>query len=117
MQELIERLEKMGGPDMRIDAVIRQVLDLSPTTEAGLPCTPMYTASIDAAMTLVPPSAVAGDQGKVVEMHMHFGRHLIFATVNYEHHAKGATPALALCIAALKARGTLLAKNGAPAHD
>lgn len=85
---LIERLEAASGPDMELDEAIWLA------TKCHIEPQRSYTASIDAALTLVPK-----------------GRH---ATISTKHPVAAAvingdpwcyaTPALALCIAALRAR-------------
>jgi hypothetical protein len=94
--ELAERLEKATGADDATDWAIAEAVGCAP----GL----AYTASLDAAMTLVPEGAKA-------------------ATVNWCPYGSGvaevylgnpgpmfgteaATPAIALCAAALRARAT-----------
>lgn len=89
MDELIERLKQATGPDPELDYDIQCEMD-----GRGKP--PAYTGSFDAALTLVPrgvwwrcscdidltPTAVVGGS---------------------QYAEVGATPAIALCIAALKA--------------
>lgn len=96
MSDLIERLERATGPSAELDARIWCELNgsdyIAPHTWEGQSgklyvhdyTVPAYTASIDAALTLCPGG---------------------FASVG-GHSANGATPALALCIAALRARAT-----------
>jgi hypothetical protein len=131
--ELAERVEKASGPDREIDGIIDRILhkrpkngDYDETENAiwrvkdgeasgllvrgdgfarGSFCAASYTASLDAAMTLVPESASwqLGD-----------GFSFAWAVVTLpdedpmveprEMSAKAATPALALCAAALRAR-------------
>lgn len=117
MQELIERLEKATGPDRELDGLIFKVLAGKPGDEwylfdDGVWCrrcredstafdTPrVYTGSIDAALTLVPPDFdwCAGTDDDVP-----------VAALTRPHEGpwtwnNAATPAIALCIAALKAR-------------
>ena len=120
LSELIERVETASGPDRRIDAAICRIIDLPKCeypdclpdvmvhildrVESGGddPEVPAYTGSLDAALTLVPDghdwslfadngSAMAGcqpasDDGcDMTDVH-------------------GATPALAIVAACLKAR-------------
>lgn len=91
--ELIAALEKADRPSFKLDNVIDlMAFDHGWRVERfGTPdITPRYTASIDAALTLVPEGCgfvLMGCAAKV-------GREI----------AKGATPAIALCIAALRAR-------------
>lgn len=101
--ELAERCEKATGPDRVLDGDIAEALGFRVKnvahqviyTHAGLPgsTSPLrYTASIDAAMTLVPEGAEWSLDSAGV-----------YAVVNHKPGA-AATPAIALCIAALKAR-------------
>lgn len=96
MKDLIERLEKATGPDRELDDAIR--------VACGFPPKPWnYTASLDAALTLVPARAqwtleqdaawvrmLSDDDVDEFQGHL-FGR-------------EGNCTAIALCIAALKAR-------------
>lgn len=134
IDDLIARLREATGPDRVLDAEITVALDLRPEWTIGYGdlwidhksigepvirvltggkksrgCPPMgvylaLTRSVDAALTLVPSDAFwhlitdgagNGFQADVVWKE-HDGRGLV-----YVH---GATPALALCIAALKAK-------------
>lgn len=101
MDELIERLTKATGPDQELDRAIHIALE-------GNTVVPQYTASIEWALTLVP-------NGWSVDLSMHPGNVGNHARVYNEgltsepseifHGTK--PPALALCIAALKARAAL----------
>lgn len=113
MKELIERLEKATGPDRSIDLDIeRDVRGAVPlhwrVGEGGVILSgfddvgdsiPAYTASLDAALTLVP-----GDMDWLVGK----SDSCPTASVQYPHFhpawALASTPAIALCIAALRAR-------------
>lgn len=127
MKELLEKLLSATGPDRRLDTEIGLALDIE-TAWSGdlrqlgyaenvfiaLGAQP-YTASIDAALTLVP-------DGWAWALHHHrdcTGANAVpFAKVSRaswnkrhneaefykEAHSRGATPAIAICIAALKAR-------------
>lgn len=116
-QDLIARLEKATGPDRELDADI--CLEVGPyqsdiwernprhrhllqTKDAKLndwvPF-PNYTASLDAALTLVPE----GQSAQTTRYANHEGG----AWVGDEDFVRAATPAIALCIAALKARQAL----------
>lgn len=95
LADLIARLEKAQGPDRLVDIAIWGLVgDAQP---AALPI-PSYTASLDAALTLVP-------HGKEWEM---YGGVQPVALIYYAGSryvdGRAATPALALCIAALRAR-------------
>lgn len=121
---LIARLEKATGPDRELDGLIFRAIDEQPgdrwqqfavgeggadvwyrecRDEKGAYISPsFYTASIDAALALVPDgldwdvSWVGGVYSGCVGFD---------ATADID--VRGATPAIALCIAALKARAAL----------
>jgi hypothetical protein len=114
--ELIERLEKATGPDRDLDAqIFRDLIGFSPN---ALPQfwpavgnqVPRYTSSIDEAQTLVPP---AHDWS----LHVDNGEAIVGCMPESEDgcdvaDSTGATPAIALCIAALKARAVLIGSKG-----
>src|SRR6476469_6834139 len=118
MKDLTERLERATGPDRELDALIEQAAypggsvfigDLlryrRPYQARGFPRVPFYTSSIDAALTLVPEDAewscVVGHQvGEPVARIWHADQD----EADMGAANTGATPAIALCIAALKAR-------------
>lgn len=109
MEDLIARLEAATGPDRELDCLIDVAVGHPihnphgpaevanwPQRASGL-TVPAYTASIDAAMTLVPDGSGVmlfwfGDDERTGEAQVANKR------------AKAAAPALALCIAALKVR-------------
>lgn len=127
---LIERLEKATGPDRLLDGLIMAAtnppsdLDGIPAnifiryegdygrfkSFAGTPMSfskpvPLYTASLDAALTLVPADKdwrVGNMTGLPTATVCTPGAWLSFKTAPTAWH--GETPAIALCIAALKAR-------------
>lgn len=123
---LIERLEKATGPDKILDCAIHydalgfcRHVNLDETgaqSDTGFTCAqcgadswgnkgnlgqrlyesvPTYTASIDAALTLVK------DDSWTIADHDDNGKY--FAMVG-DHECLGANPAIALCIASLRAR-------------
>lgn len=117
MNDLIERLKKATGPDRELDALIEQTLpgvlphpdkrmtvgyvisgDSHPryghAGQAYLAAP--YTRSLDAAITLVPK-----DRGWMLAQ---YENGACWAEVGDDWQFQGATPAIALCIAALKAR-------------
>lgn len=109
MNKLIERLEKATGPDRRLDTAI---IDYLFPDQRKFPLE--FTASIDSALTLVPENAG-----------LHIDRYWVMprpeaawsATIstggvpdNPRREFEGMdayTPAIAICIAALKARAAL----------
>jgi hypothetical protein len=122
IDEIIERLEKASGPDRELDAAIAIEIGAYPTDwQARLPGYSLeyfmawsgfadnYTSSIDAALTLVAADAVWSIgrrikvDGYVAIIDGLWGRPQPMTPRSYHSHL-GATPALALCIAALRAR-------------
>lgn len=103
MTDLIARIESADGPDRELDAEIAKAVGAQGTYRADFlgwddvghaiyrPGYARYTASIDAALTLVPDDCGFVVMGKAAKVGCHIG--------------SGATPALALAAAALKARG------------
>lgn len=134
-EELIARLEKLSGPDRAIDAAIWELVDpeafavtkshrraftnrdwtpeeqTREATSKAREYAPYYTASIDAALTLVPDG---------FSYHINFGRHIGGAScwlcpegpdsggVADPRSADGnhSHAAIALCIAALRSRAS-----------
>lgn len=95
--ELIERLEKATGPDRELDIAICAALGKT-RLDPGFQTAPAYTDSLDAALTLVPEGL-----GWIISRHDNGGAY--WAEVGDEPwQYTGATPAIALCIPALKAR-------------
>lgn len=117
MKHLIEKLAQADGPSRELDAEISRALAGGPAdhwyqdhrgvyvTDNSAPC---YTASIDAAMTLVPEGTEF-----IIERYGSIGvlseNKRASAWVFGAPRAFAATPALALCIAALSAQD---ASNG-----
>lgn len=134
LSELIGRLEKSTGPDRELDCAIayavdfkcegtettwRQLVDQIGMEYAVANATrfhsfwreaiPQFTGSVDAALTLVPEGWNWQAQGNDV-----LGRVKPYAIMGLPGQAEadgmGASPAIALCIASLKARLSLGAK-------
>lgn len=122
LNDLIIRLAEAIGPDRELDAAIAEALSLIPQTHEramnhGRPqayywhkhnhkgdywTPPAYTASIDAALTLVPKG-----WGVVVRRWADgTGRGVAhcYPPEGSGDYCHGATPALAICIAALRAK-------------
>ncbi len=107
MQDLIERLEKATGPDLEADRLISCLL--IGRDDVFFATGPYYTESIDAAVELVPEG-----WAWFVERIDGFtnGDARIWLPAQHTHGLprenfdvrKAATPAIALCIAALKVR-------------
>lgn len=115
MRELIERLGRATEPDRIIDLDIARAIgvELGPESECFEPY-PCYTSSIDAAMTLVPEGwflhaafentkaiIYRGDQHDFIDWNAAL-QHRYGGRIRYA--GSKANLALALCIAALKAR-------------
>lgn len=125
MNDLIERIEAASGPDRELDHEIYEYLGspvvrmVSATTHGTdlVNWAPFYTASVDAALTLVP-------EGFEWSLEYQAGHHVssdvecMIAIAKLgdpcrDWEATAATPALALCAAALKARAYLKETNNA----
>ena len=102
MSDLITRLEAATGPSFTLEQEILRAVN----PNASMLSVPNnYTSSLDAALTLVPEGWrwhsyywPRKDEPKIMSL-----------VTNEPHvgiaHGKAATPALAICIAALRARG------------
>lgn len=103
MTDLIARLEAATEGNRELDVEIHQLRGFITDTPAP------YTQSIDAALTLIPDgwtvSVMRFSDGEgYVELSDNQGRFLVKGDT--EIYQEAATPALAICIAALKARET-----------
>ena len=96
MTDLATRIEQAEGPSRELDAEIATIFGWTPAHD--LVC-PAYTASLDAAMTLVPD----GTNVHAVILDKGLTRIELNGTTKYLK-VDAATPALALCAAALRAR-------------
>jgi len=125
MLELADACEKATGPDRELDARIACAVkfrDLRPArpddfdgkygfspgnikVETGFLMADRYTASIDAALTLVPDGYEWLLEGEETERHYPPSPWLYKAEVGSIATGEGSTPALALCAAALRAGG------------
>lgn len=133
--ELADRCEKASGPDRELDAEIRAMLSggVKPRLNGsmlkqyeydeamgGAPVRRSvfaYSASIDAALTLVPDGGNWSFDGEVMCVTLPTGRFLVSSDVEAYGTNKG-TPALALCAAALFARAHLSAQRpSTPSSD
>jgi hypothetical protein len=121
LEELAVRCEQATGPDRELDVAIHTTVTSFEPRRAGVgwpkgalivpafpgwQVLPAYTASLGAAMTLVPEG-----WRPVIDTASEEGAALVdiwaWVTVSPKpkrRHAKAATPALALCAAALRAR-------------
>ena len=130
LQELITKLEKATEPDRELDAIIaiasgikhrsrhttsginkgrEWLVDSHAGVETWKHHPPAYTSSLDAALTLVPEGAVWSVQTDYeLPGRAHINHLIPIADERLRppsnFNVDGATPAIALCIAALKAR-------------
>jgi hypothetical protein len=102
--ELAERCEAATGPDREIDTLIGYAVDL-PTEDAQLP---RYTASLDAALTLVPEgwtfANLSQSDRKGWWCELRQGYLTSYDKVAFGSQLENASPALAVAAAALRAR-------------
>lgn len=132
MNDLIERIEAASGPDRELDAQICIAIGLSQdnsiacqdgwcvgsATNPNPHLSPAFSASIDAAMSLIPRPTDDGNYTFAVG-DCHENEYDSWACVtepppsSVDHRAHAATPALALSAAALKARAYLKETNNA----
>lgn len=102
--ELIAALEAATGPSRELDAELGALLPSPPEDNGAVVWWPYYTASIDAALTLVPEgmeiwiTSRPADGKAPAEALVHLSR------LVGDWRAYGPTIPLALCIAALRAR-------------
>jgi hypothetical protein len=107
IHSLIERLQDATEPDRDLDAAIAEAVDWSglignvATLSDGLDRIPRFTSYPDHAVKL----ARAIDPDHVGALKWEDGD--FYAVIDYQEPSKGNSPALALCIAALKHRLTL----------
>lgn len=126
--ELAERCEAAEGPDRALDCWIMGKVSDPSWTDADCEYAahnpgvtlgpPAYTASLDAAMMLVPegwgwlvsqPNAKALASGLLKERTPVMGE--VQYGIDHRHTVAAATPALALCAASLRARAHLPAAS------
>lgn len=106
LMELAAKVEQAEGPDRELDEAIRLLVERNEKVVLDLtggyvpPSTPAYTASLDAAMMLVPEGA-AWIVGFAVDG-------VPFANVDFDRRTTAATPALALVAASLRAKAQSL---------
>ncbi|WP_116970797.1 hypothetical protein [Blastomonas sp. UPD001] len=106
-EELAARIERAEGPDRALDCLVHEVIgnvvDHVYAEMHSAEETPFYTASIDAAMQLVPPDREWSIEGYtcsgVRPDHVRAS-----AWVLGSPRVFAATPAIALCAAAIRAR-------------
>jgi hypothetical protein len=107
LNELAERCEKATGPDRELALSILCAVDPEHWTMGCNPSARDPTASLDAAISLVPEGwTYQAYQGPSGQPHKWTLRTIADGDAYYtEREGKAATPALALCAAALRARG------------
>ena len=124
MSDLIERLEAATGPCRELDAaILTQVMGYRDVYgdgtvfdrgndgywyvgEHSAPQLPAPTASIDAALTLVPAELANHSLLSISPMSLDMGGRNWKCQVG-KHRASAPTPALAIVIAALRAKGVI----------
>jgi hypothetical protein len=113
--ELAERCEKATGPDRGLDKAIAAVVHLKQLTYQSPEWIkdPEFTASLDAAMTLVPEGALwkvdhgitwSDEQSTSNGRNYRAGVGIGDVPAKWSDGVSAASPAFALCAAALKAR-------------
>jgi hypothetical protein len=127
-QDIIERLERASGPDRELDIAILKATDangylIEDDGTILVECdmgegpgwfnigyeVPTFTASIDSALTLVPANhdwSLHADNGEAIAGCMPSSEDGCDIA-----DCPGATPAIALCIAALKAHASISSKE------
>ena len=103
MRDLIERLERADGPSRELDYAILREIDPRAQRSGPVYSDPRYTGSIDAAMTLLPADHKHWNVGGSPTQGF-AGLGLYGACVNDNTYGESRYPALALCIAALRAK-------------
>jgi len=124
MKDLIEKLEKASGPSRELDGLIWIAIDGIRNTEnwkspPAIPLTdylreaaPKFTESVDVALRVNPGWFWRAGSGAQEAGWAHLNRlHLSHCDQVDESHGIGATPAIAICIAGLRAR------SQRPNHD
>lgn len=98
MEELIARIEAASGPDRELDKAVQTAID--GFEHADHLSNKLFTGSVDAALMLVPDGFdwTLGHTNGGLTIHAEVGGR------GDEYMRFGATPALALCAAALRAR-------------
>lgn len=104
--DLIRRLEAATGPDRELDAAIDAVIARSFASDPMFPETP-YTSSLDAALTLVPAHHLWW-----VKQGFRFQAVVWMIETDYDERYPPTgfstnSPAIAFCIAAIKARAAV----------
>lgn len=106
LQSIIDRLAKATGPDRVIDAMLHEVVigPLPLETATAMQAPKPYTASTDAALSLVPEGFFIFEMGQSGRDLAH-GYYVNMAGKNGRYFGEGAkTLPLAICIAAIRAR-------------
>jgi hypothetical protein len=98
MLALAERIEHTSGPDAYLDLEIHKAVKPEGSVRYALTDAPNYCGSLDAAMTLAEDYG-----GEVTFFKDGTAKAFLWQPYPMAVEAKGATPALALCAAALRA--------------
>lgn len=109
--ELISALEAATGPSRSLDDVIDLLALENGWRDERIMCpdtTPRYTASLDAALTLIGDTCWAVSRPRQPDMS---GKQFWASSRIGMPGGRGSNPAIATCIAALKARHTLTPEN------
>ena len=101
--DLAERCEAATGPDLALNDAIARARSKWEGRLVWSGLSRPYTASLDAAMTLVPEG---WERIETTSLNYTDGSVRHYAAVNFMQPSKAAAPSLALCAAALKARAT-----------
>lgn len=117
MTDILTRLRDATEGSRKLDQIIGEALKLPPRypSESSLCIYAHYTTSIDTALTLVPegwkPSMMSWSVPELTEPTARVSMFMTLVSNDYKGHVRGevkmhegATPAIAVCIAALKAR-------------
>lgn len=104
---IIARLEAATGPDRDIDAAIQRTTDGRVLHIGCGGLTNAFTGSIEAALALVP----RGYMWSVAKYNAGDGDAFVHLPGGGVKSATAKTPAIALCVAALKARAALIAEE------
>ena len=106
--ELADRVSALGGPDREVDFEIEKLVrPRAYMLDGPARQDPAYTASLDAAMTLVPDGWEWQMEAEETEMFFPPSPWTYRVEMGNLIKVEAATPALALTAAALRARATL----------
>ena len=124
MEELAVRCEALAGPDREVDFLILCIADPRAVKTGPLPGDPKYTASLDAAMSLIPDGwrwwkagdgRTGGSRMVLVDAEDENGRWSVFGECPCPETSE--RNAAALCSAALRARALTPRTDGGGDND